>query len=393
MRILLVTNLYPPQELGGYGRCMSDFCWGLQQLGHDIAVVTSDAPYLGPSTNGPNGEPVERVLQLKGSFDNGISQIQNRDTCARLNQKNQQVLNQRLHEGWDGVLLGNLDLLGHELLPPLLQAEIPVLHHVGFVHPPYPAQHYPSQSYYTLLSASHAVRQQLIAAGFPLNHAPVVYPGARGDLLGHAISKRPLPEPLSGWIPLPERLGTSQHPLKVCFAGLLMNTKGAHTFVDALILLKQRGLQIQATLAGSSFQPGYQAALQARLAQHGLDDVVQFTGNLQRPQLARMLRLHQVGVFPSIHPEAFGIVAAEMQMSGLALVSSGVGGAAELVEQNHTGLRFQPGHADDLANQLQQLADDPALLRRLARAGQQQAHERFSVNQSCQQLEMLLQNG
>ena len=393
MRILLVTNLYPPQELGGYGRCMSDFCWGLQRLGHHVAVLTSDAPYLGPGLNGPNGEPVERALQLKGSFENGINQINDPSACTRINQGNQLVLHQRLRKGWDGVLVGNLDLLGNELLPPLLQAGIPVLHHVGFVHPPYPAQHYPNQSHYTVLSASHAVRQQLIAAGFPLNNAPVVYPGAREDLLGSTASGRPLPEPLNGWIPLPERLGTSQHPLKVCFAGLLMNTKGAHTFVDALILLKQRGLQIQATLAGSSFQPGYQVALQALLAQHALEGVVQFTGNLQRPQLARMLRLHQVGVFPSIHPEAFGIVGAEMQMSGLALVSSGVGGAAELVHHNHTGLRFQPGQAIDLANQLQQLADDPALLRRLARAGQQQAHDRFSVKQSCRELEILLQNG
>ena len=81
-----------------------------------------------------------------------------------------------------------------------------------------------------------------------------------------------------------------------------------------------------------------------------------------------------------------------MQMSGLALVSSGVGGAAELVEHNNTGLRFQPGNADDLANQLQRLGDDPALLRRLARAGQHQARK-FSVQRAAGRLEMLLQNG
>ena len=25
MNLLVVTNLYPPQELGGYGRCIADF--------------------------------------------------------------------------------------------------------------------------------------------------------------------------------------------------------------------------------------------------------------------------------------------------------------------------------------------------------------------------------
>ena len=46
MRLLVITNLFPPQELGGYGRCLSDFVWGLKELGHYIKVITSDAPYL-----------------------------------------------------------------------------------------------------------------------------------------------------------------------------------------------------------------------------------------------------------------------------------------------------------------------------------------------------------
>ena len=29
MNLLVVTNLYPPQELGGYGRSIADFVWGL----------------------------------------------------------------------------------------------------------------------------------------------------------------------------------------------------------------------------------------------------------------------------------------------------------------------------------------------------------------------------
>lgn len=47
MDLLLVTNLYPPQELGGYGRCMADFCWGLLQRGHRVQVISSDAPIWG----------------------------------------------------------------------------------------------------------------------------------------------------------------------------------------------------------------------------------------------------------------------------------------------------------------------------------------------------------
>ena len=73
MRLLLITNLYPPQELGGYGRCMADFCWGLKRRGHQLQVLCNDASYLGyASETGPSGEPVARELLLKGDFSNGV---------------------------------------------------------------------------------------------------------------------------------------------------------------------------------------------------------------------------------------------------------------------------------------------------------------------------------
>ena len=77
MRLLLITNLYPPQELGGYGRCMADFCWGLKQRGHQLQVICNDANYLGSSSRtGPSGEPVARELLLKGDFSNGVHLMQ-----------------------------------------------------------------------------------------------------------------------------------------------------------------------------------------------------------------------------------------------------------------------------------------------------------------------------
>jgi glycosyltransferase involved in cell wall biosynthesis len=94
-------------------------------------------------------------------------------------------------------------------------------------------------------------------------------------------------------------------------------------------------------------------------------------------------------VFASTFPEAFGIVAAEVMASGVALVTSGVGGAAELIEPGVSGLRFAPGDAASLAAALQQLLADPDLLWRLAQAGQQRVRVRFSVTAAAEQLERL----
>jgi len=395
MRLLVVTNLYPPQELGGYGRSIADFVWGLGQRGHRLQVVTSDAPYLaapdsGSAGLGPSGEAVARTLQLKGSYQNGVQALQDPEACTRIDHSNAAALRHWLAQGFDGVLVGNLDLLGAELLQVLLEPGIAVVHHVGFVTPPFAPSLMPMQPHYKLVAASCAVRQTLAASGLPVAQAPVVYPGARIELFSAAATGRASALDLArALVAAGQPLGSAANPLKVGFAGLLMSSKGAHTVLQALAALQRQGVAVQASVAGESFQSGYREALDALVEREGLAGLVQFVGQLDRPRLARFWALHHVGVFASTFPEAFGIVAAEVMASGVALLTSGVGGAAELIEPGVSGLRFAPGDAASLAAALQQLLADPDLLWRLAQAGQQRVRARFSVTAAAEQLERL----
>jgi len=87
-------------------------------------------------------------------------------------------------------------------------------------------------------------------------------------------------------------------------------------------------------------------------------------------------------------------VGAEAMASGLALISSGVGGAGELIETEISGLRFQPGDSQSLAMALRRLVQEPGLLARLAQAGEQRARQQFSVAAAAAALEKLfLQTG
>ena len=89
MNLLVVTNLYPPQELGGYGRSIADFVWGLRERGHSIQVLSSDAPHLGRSSErGPSGEAVDRRLQLKGSYEGGVRPLQDPQRRRAIDQAN-----------------------------------------------------------------------------------------------------------------------------------------------------------------------------------------------------------------------------------------------------------------------------------------------------------------
>ena len=160
-----------------------------------------------------------------------------------------------------------------------------------------------------------------------VDNAAVIYPGARVDLFGAARLGRPYHL---------HQTGQWAGHCECAFAGLLMGSKGPHTLLEALLQLKRRGVAIHVMLAGGSFQADYAESSCASSAQTtNSTEQVNFLPQLNREQLARFFQLNHVCVFSSIHPEAFGIVAAEAMASGLALVSTGVGGASEVFEDGN----------------------------------------------------------
>ena len=208
-----------------------------------------------------------------------------------------------------------------------------------------------------------------------------MYPGARTDLFGPGVIRRALPE-------LPCRI--KGQPLHICFAGLLMESKAPHTLLEAIAQLHQQGYPIRASLAGGPFQRTYVEAMNSFCIDNNINHVITFYKQLTRDQLTRFFRLHHAAVFPSMHPEAFGIVAVEAMASGLALLSSGVGGASEIFEHNKSGLQFQAGDAQSLTQQIKRLFDEPGLLRALQENSLERARNRFDVQRSAQQIEALL---
>ena len=168
-----------------------------------------------------------------------------------------------------------------------------------------------------------------------------------------------------------------------------MSSKGPHTLLEAIAILKNNNIPTYCMLAGSVFQESYMQSMQKFINAHGLQNNVQFVPQLSRQQLSRFFQLHHACVFPSIHPEAFGIVAAEAMASGLALVSSGVGGAAEVFEEGISGLSFKAGDPTSLATQLELLWRNPKILESLQKSGEKRARERFSLQKSAENLENL----
>lgn len=82
-------------------------------------------------------------------------------------------------------------------------------------------------------------------------------------------------------------------------------------------------------------------------------------------------------VAPSIWQEPFGLVAVEAMASGRPVVVSRVGGLQHIVVDGESGLLFDPGDADGLAECLARLLDDDALRQRMGAAARARAEAEY----------------
>jgi glycosyltransferase involved in cell wall biosynthesis len=94
---------------------------------------------------------------------------------------------------------------------------------------------------------------------------------------------------------------------------------------------------------------------------------VHFTGWLAPEQLAQWYRHADVLVVPSWY-EPFGMVVLEGMLYGLPIAASAVGGPAEILTHERTGLLFPPRDAAALAHALIRLVEAPWLRRCLGQA-------------------------
>ena len=370
--ILIITNLFPSQELGGYGRKMWEFAWGLKKRGHKLVILTSDLPSLAkiPSTDEIELESdVSRTLSLLGTWNKGRpEQITNFDIIRSHLLSNAKIISETIStKNIDFALIGNLDFLGPDPINICINSGIRVLQALGNMTPGYSREQIPNSPLYKIGSCSQWNSRQLIGNGYNLNTI-ILYPGARTDFF--------------------YRLYTPDiNELRICYAGLVMAFKGVQTLITALIYLKRLNIKFHVTIAGEHGSEEFIAELNNLIRLNDIQDNVTFSGFLDRKGLMGLFAKNNVLVFPSIVEEGFGISQVEAMASGLAVVSSGTGGAKEIIRDGVDGLIFQPENSLDLANKLLQLIYNPNLFKMIQKAAQLRALQ-FDVSKSVEIIEM-----
>jgi glycosyltransferase involved in cell wall biosynthesis len=409
MRILFLTNFYLVHGSGGEEQSCQQVVEGLKQRGHSTLVLTS--------MHGSNNLPVEvdgiyRSLYLEMDLvplRNSITFF----TKRKIREKHNLQVFERVLQQFDPdiIFIWGMWNLPYSL-PAFAEAKYPdkVVYRFATYWPTLPSQHEfywraPGRKWYSripkrivghfalamlakeaqhypltfkhAICVSAATRKILVTAGIPVSHARIIYTG----------------------LDVNRYLNGEQHArvrddrrLNLLCGGRLTSDKGIDTAVEAMTkLVHERGkVDIRLSLAGSGSQE-YESHLRSLVNRAELNDYVSFLGWVPAEEIPELLRKFDVLLLPSIWPEPFSRMLMEGMVSGLVVVATPTGGTPEIVLDGENGLLFTPGNAEDLAQKIARLADDPETRRRLAQAGKQTILERFTMTQMVDDIESFLQ--
>jgi glycosyltransferase involved in cell wall biosynthesis len=175
-------------------------------------------------------------------------------------------------------------------------------------------------------------------------------------------------------------------PPVVLYAGRLRSRKAVAVLLAAMPRVLAAEPRCRLVLVGDGEQG---ARVAAAVRERGLSAHVEMTGTLSRAMTLQRLASADVFCLPSTY-EGMPLAILEAMAAGLPVVATAVSGNPEAVEDGVTGLLVPPESATALADALLALLADPERRRRMGEAGRRRVAERFSIERvAAQYLELL----
>ncbi|MGC8834262.1 MAG: glycosyltransferase family 4 protein [Armatimonadota bacterium] len=172
------------------------------------------------------------------------------------------------------------------------------------------------------------------------------------------------------------RFSIPNNSLVLCFSGTMGLSYDLETVIDAARLLQNKGEdRVRIVIAGDG-----DAAARLRKRAEGLGSVV-LTGWLGLRELWGLLRTSSIGLAPYVNDtlQTLPNKIFEYMAAGLPILSSLKGECEQMLRDEGIGLSYQAGDAESLADAIQRLLKDPAVVAGMAERARKLFQSRFSA--------------
>jgi glycogen(starch) synthase len=426
MKILIVTNLFPPHFIGGYEVRCAEVARALAAAGHNVFVLTSIYGTK-PGNRDRNESITEEIPNVR------VCRSLNEYMWGSLPSRRPWTVYQAVRElsdarrfmeilqefGPDVVNWWSMYGLSKLLLPLPLAWGIPDVHwieHWWMIREYGPRGEFASAFWAKLWDGEWGPRglrpllrragreweRRTARKGIPTReftnsprHVCFVSEYMRA-LHREAGFEFPSSEIIYGGVPRAvfyEPVSTRRRDhekLKLLYAGQVTEDRGLHTLIEAFgHLVPPVRSQLSLSVAGGNGPPEYLQRIKTKIEQLGLVDCVIFHGKVAHDAMPQMYKDHEILVFPSIRDEGLPLTMVEAMLSGCAVITTGSGGAMEIATQAALPL-FPKDDPGALSQLLVRLVGDRSLVREIADHGQRVALDNFTSDRMMEQIQAML---
>jgi glycogen synthase len=405
MRILFLSDLYPPVSIGGYEMRCQETLEALRERGHVTALLTGmyagkDAPAEAGVVRRLHSSPVNPVFATLQPDPLTLRKRIHQLTWARECRQNYNITREVI-TGFkpEVVFIWNMQRVGVTPILAAQEAGLPCVYNLGeywllelkneTALDPNPLKRafrrwmlgmpgFERLDLRYLITVSQALKQKYVEAGF----------------CGEAICTIPRGIPAS----LVRPLGDARAPdkkadgkLRLAFVGRVSPEKGPDVAIRAVGMASRasEGLDIHLDVIGTGDE-GYLDELKRLARAEGLEAKVHFLGWMERGAIFEAYDEHDALVFPSRWEEPLGVSVLEALARGLPVIASRCGGVPETIADGETGLLVPPDDPVALAGAIRRLATDDGLAERLRQAGLAEVHEHYTQAGVVNRLEAAL---
>jgi glycosyltransferase involved in cell wall biosynthesis len=160
--------------------------------------------------------------------------------------------------------------------------------------------------------------------------------------------------------------------------------KGVEVYIEALAIVKSRGLKFHAVVGGDG---ALEAELRAQVTRLDLNKEIDFIGWVgDKHAFYASLDLF---VLPS-HHEAFGIVLIEAMAAGVPIISTDCVGPREIIREHRDGMVVPRGDATAMADAMSALLQNESLAQQFAASARERVEREYSMQAMAERLKSAL---
>ncbi len=349
MDICMLTWEFPPRIVGGIARHCYGLAKSLAHNGHGVHVVTLDFPGT------PIYEEMDGIKVYRTAVEMGHPNfftwalIFNHFMMKRVGDLSQRVDLDIVHiHDWLTAPVGIS--FKHYKSKPMIVTIHSTEHGRSGLHNP---------ESYTIDGmewwATYEANKVIVASGSMKRECEHFHlPSEKVEVIPNGIDSAKYQLPVDRWW-VRSRYGLQPNEKLVLCVGRLVPQKGIEYLIRAAPLIHSRYPEAKLLIVGD----GWQRDQLERLAQSvGYRWKITFTGFLPDQEVIALMNSADVLVVPSIY-EPFGIVALEGMAAGVPVVASQIGGLAEVINHDHTGVFVYPRSPKSIAWGIDHVLSNP----------------------------------